>query len=550
MQKAKSKLPAAKAAGNVKHANDVFNQVSLLWQLGDWQALSAFDQADFDASSNAGYCYLYVAIANFQLSDSAAGKVLISKAIAAGVEPTTATKMLLSSVYNNFGNMAFLNQNEPAAMANYQHALQLLNGFEPSKSHLNTRVKNQLELIAQGTDAAFKRRLVNQSYYFNALDYRNLVFDTLYLTPKYYDSPVSTFLLPVAYWLVAALKPNSVISLATDSAAFHFAICQALVNSSEELEYKKLYLDTSLLDNETLSQAEGHQKKWYSGLSSFLSRTELSEFSEAVANTIDLLTIDCCQTMQQLISTIAKYRTHFSDKACVLVATQYFHFDEALLSDVELNGWFSFDLDKKLVLLDFSKGCMGPIQQLCALQQNYAQKFEFLRIVKYFSNYAIKSYSDFTGYAISPEAKTTELQLFLPHEETGAYSEINSIKTRVELDQWQTISIPFQCSKKHKLRFDPCSAISIVNFEYFFIKNAFTDNIIFELLHDNEFSGIAVSGTCVRLSNIDNNYTLFSFGNDPIMIIEKLAAENDVESYYLETKILIQSNISSVVNLL
>lgn len=538
MQKAKSKLPAAKAAGNVKHANDVFNQVSLLWQLGDWQALSAFDQADFDASSNAGYCYLYVAIANFQLSDSAAGKVLISKAIAAGVEATTATKVLLSSVYNNFGNMAFLNKNEPAAMANYQHALQLLNGFEPSKSHLNTRVKNQLELISQANDMAFKRDLVKRSHYFKALDYRNLVFDTLYLTPKYYDSPIGASLLPVAYWLIAALQPDSVLSLNTDSAAFHFAMCQAMVNSSDALERKKLYLDTAGLDEDTLAQALAHQRKWYSGLSDLLSNIEDNKFK--TLNSIDLLIIDNCHSMQQLIATIDHYRSDFSAKTCVLVNTAYFKFDEALLAGSVPNGLFRFELDKTLVLLDFSKDYFGPVQQLCALEHDYAQKFEFMRLLKFYATSSLQNYSNVVGVKPSPRPTTTEVQLFIPDKDTGAYSEQNSIRKTIELNEWQHISIDFEFNGKGKLRFDPGSCVSLIEIDVFSVKSLDTDEVIVSCDQNIGFSSLVISGTTMQFRVEKPKFSLLSLGNDPIILLNNKMSEGE---YRLEVKLKVNNDL-------
>ncbi len=545
MQKAKSKLPAAKAAGNVKHANDVFNQVSLLWQLGDWQALSAFDQTDFDASSNAGYCYLYVAIANFQLGDSAAGKALISKAIAAGVEPTTATKMLLSSIYNNFGNMAFLNQNEPAAMANYQYALQLLNGFEASKSHLNTRVKNQLELIAHGTDAAFKRSLVNQSYYFNALDYRNLVFDALYLTPKYYDSPVSASYLPVAYWLVAALRPDTVLSLAADSAAFHFAMCQAMVNSSEGIEGKKLYLDTSCLDEDTLAQAQAHQQKWYSGLSELCA--DISDNTAATVNAIDLLTIDNCQSMQQLSNIIAQYRNAFSSKACVLVNTEYFKFNEPLLAEMAPNGCFSFDLDKKLVLIDFSQGVFGPVQQLCALEQDYSQKFEFMRLLKFYATSSLQNYSNVVGVKPSPRPTTTEVQLFIPDKDTGAYTEQNSIRKTIELNQWQSIIIPFEIPILKQIRFDPASFFCMVEIEYISIKSGDSEVCLFLSNSSNSFKGLSAVGSSCVLSLNESVFSILSHGNDPIIIASLGSISNNGGEFYFETRLKICDVFPSLI---
>jgi SAM-dependent methyltransferase len=147
------------------------------------------------------------------------------------------------------------------------------------------------------------------------------------------------------------------------------------------------------------------------------------------------------------------------------------------------------------------------------------------------------------------EARKPEQQVLIqvfPFGQTG-HSAQNQVTKHIPPNTWQTVALSLPATAAIPLRVDPAHRPSVIQIKSLAVFDELRGAVLWSPRTSNEFDGLEILGTAIRLESGEPGIALLSYGSDPQIVFPEFPV-NDVESLIVELTLCVDTHTSNFEN--
>ena len=378
------------------------------------------------------------------------------------------------------------------------------------------------------------------------------------LTPTYsgpyirrYFGEAWSMHLAFAWDLVRELQPRILVELGVYKGESYFGFCQsveenALATLCYGIDTWRGDPQTGTYGPEIGAEVEAYNAR-YSGFSNLLKMTFKQASSQFGTGSIDLLHIDGAHGYEDIKEDFETWLPKVSDRGIILfhdvmVRNHGFGVWRLWLEVAQTQPSFVFEFGHGLGVWKKNAVCEDDPPLIRKLFSATGRERE--EIVRH---YAIAAAAiDLKAKATKPSRATSRVQVFAPRY--GAYMENHSSMAEIPIGAWHRVRVDLPWSLgdgSGGLRLDPGNEVAIIDIAGILLQSKLTGKVVWRARGPAELSNLTVGGTAIALPD-ERLFRIFSFGEDPQVIIPRLSGPEFAVPLRLEAWVHFERSVQAI----